>query len=244
MLLWGRTIQFSDPVAPLTNLSTISASGCIWLLRQQYDRLRPIGGQWRWDLITQYFLLEVLGGASLGRAALAARQRFVQQTAELDPFDLKTLGQFNLLGDPSVHPAVVPSATGVPKSIDAMGASRQSRIERRVKLMAMGQFLESTKPTASQRARKVRKTKVVQEALANIAREANLREELEFNAFVVKRPAAAPRRMTKASPMASRYYVTVSKRKVRGADIEARRVAIVAREVSGRIVGYRVYTEK
>ena len=41
------------------------------------------------DLITQYFLLAILDGASLGRAALLARQRFVQQTAELDPIDLE-----------------------------------------------------------------------------------------------------------------------------------------------------------
>ena len=65
----------------------------------------PAEGNGAADLITQYFLLAMLDGASLGRAALLARQRFVQQTAELDPMDLKTLGQFNLLGDPSVHPA-------------------------------------------------------------------------------------------------------------------------------------------
>ena len=67
----------------------------------------PEEGNGAADLITQYFLMAVLDGASLGRAALVARQRFVQQTAELDPVDLKTLGQFNLLGDPSIHPATV-----------------------------------------------------------------------------------------------------------------------------------------
>ena len=40
-------------------------------------------GQWSADLITQYFLLAI-DGASLGRAALTARQQFVQQSAELD----------------------------------------------------------------------------------------------------------------------------------------------------------------
>jgi hypothetical protein len=56
------------------------------------------------DLICQYFLREVLNGASLGRACLQARQNYLQQAAPLDPVDLKTIAQFNLLGDPSVHP--------------------------------------------------------------------------------------------------------------------------------------------
>ena len=42
----------------------------------------PEEGNGAADLITQYFLLSVRDGASLGRAALVARQRFVQQTAE------------------------------------------------------------------------------------------------------------------------------------------------------------------
>jgi hypothetical protein len=60
------------------------------------------------DVICQLFLGEVLAGASLGRAALTARQRFVQGQSFLDPTDLKTLGQFDLLGDPSVHPIAPP----------------------------------------------------------------------------------------------------------------------------------------
>ena len=71
----------------------------------------------------QYFLLAILEGASLG-ARTVARQKFVQQTAELDPIDLKTLAQFNLLGDPSIHPAVIASATSVPKGVDTTQARR------------------------------------------------------------------------------------------------------------------------
>jgi hypothetical protein len=88
----------------------------------------PDEGNGAADLIAQYFLLAILDGASLGHAALLARLRFVQQAAELDPMDLKTLGQFNLLGDPSIHPAVVPSATKVPKDVDT---HQRNRLERR-----------------------------------------------------------------------------------------------------------------
>ncbi len=64
----------------------------------------PADGNGAADLICQFFLKRVLGGSSLGRAALEARQRFAQGAASLDPVDLKTLVQMNLLGDPSVHP--------------------------------------------------------------------------------------------------------------------------------------------
>ena len=65
------------------------------------------------DVICQLFVSEVLAGAFLGRAALTARQRFVQGESFLDPSDLKTLGQFDLLGDPSAHPIVRPGQSGV-----------------------------------------------------------------------------------------------------------------------------------
>jgi len=204
----------------------------------------PEEGNGSADLITQYFLLTMLDGASLGRAALTARQRFVQQTAELDPMDLKTLAQFNLLADPSIHPAAVESPTGVPKSINIEDAARQSRRERRGKLRELGEFLRETKPTASRRAKGVRKSKSVRTALANIARQAGISPRKEFTAFAVKAPAAARARGAKAVPLASRYYVTVSRGKKPSPGKEGRRVAVVAKEVKGRIVGYRIYLER
>jgi hypothetical protein len=64
----------------------------------------PSEGNGSADLICQFFMLRVLAGASLGRAAIEARQKFSLQATHLDPTDLKTLAQFNLLGDPSVTP--------------------------------------------------------------------------------------------------------------------------------------------
>ena len=198
----------------------------------------PAEGNSAADLITQYFLKAVLEGASLGRAALVARQRFIQQTGELDPIDLKTLGQFNLLGDPSIHPAEVETPTGLPKGVNAEVANRQQRRERRAKLQDMGEFLKNHKPTASRKAKRVRKSPTVRSALGNIAREAGIARK-EFTAFTVKTPPGARRHGGKAGAVASRYYVAVYKPKGR-----SRRVAAVAKEVSGRIVGYRIYMEK
>jgi hypothetical protein len=199
----------------------------------------PAEGNGAADLIAQYFLREVLKGASIGRAALTARQQFVSQVGELDPVDLKTLAQFNLLGDPSVVPAVVPSATSVPKSADTDKNEREGRHQRRAKARVFGQMLQDTKPTASKKASKVRKSPTVSTALRNIAKQAGIGTKRDFMAFKVKTPKAARLRGSKAVSAASRYYVAVYKP---GED--KLRVAAVAKEVSGRIVGYRIYTEK
>ena len=58
-------------------------------------------------------------------------------------------------------------------------------------------------------------------------------------AFKVKTPKGARPRGSKAVSAASRYYVAVYK-----PEKDSLRVAAVAKEVSGRIVGYRIYTEK
>jgi hypothetical protein len=69
----------------------------------------PEDGNGAADLLCQYFLRRVLAGASLGRALLEARQEFAQAGPDLDPFDIKTLAQFSLFGDPSIHPVVLPT---------------------------------------------------------------------------------------------------------------------------------------
>jgi hypothetical protein len=199
----------------------------------------PEEGNGAADLITQYFLLALLGGASLGRAALVARQKFVEQVGELDPVDLKTLGQFNLLGDPSIHPVVIASPTEVPKGVDVAKSERNERQQRRAKLRAVGEMLQETKPTASQKARKVRKSPAVRKALANIARKAGIGTRKEFTAYNVKMPKGVRRRGTKAAPAASRYYVAVYR-----PSVDAHSVAAVAKEVDGRITAYRIYMEK
>jgi len=66
----------------------------------------PAASQGLADLITQFFIKNILKGASTGRAFLEARQRFLTEVGpDLDPVELKTIAQFYLLGDPSVQPA-------------------------------------------------------------------------------------------------------------------------------------------
>lgn len=76
------------------------------------------------DLITQYFIKSMLrGDVSTGRAFLEARQRFLSDSGpQLDPYELKTIAQFYLLGDPSVVP-VIPASTPASRSAALPGTT-------------------------------------------------------------------------------------------------------------------------
>jgi hypothetical protein len=109
----------------------------------------PSEGNGQADLICQYFVDEVLDGASLGDAVLRARHRFAQSYTHLDPVDLKTLVQFHLLGDPSIHAiAEVPHALSRTKTFRGAFKSRQNlrgtRRLRREKLTRTGTNLQSS----------------------------------------------------------------------------------------------------
>jgi hypothetical protein len=196
------------------------------------------------DLICQYFLLNVLDGASIGRAALLARQQFVERTAQMDPFDLKTLAQFNLLGDPSVHPVAAPSAGNIPRGVATADAERFFRAERRNKLRLTGAFLAESKPTASKRVATGRLSATARTALSNIARLAGLGAKQVFTTFAVKGAPPSKRRGAKTAAAPSRYHITIGTPKNAKADKIKRGVAVVAKELNGRIVGYRIYYQK
>ena len=78
------------------------------------------------DWIVTGFLKSVLAGASLGRAMLESKQDFVEwlqkQGTSPDLADEKTLIQFVLLGDPSLHPVVAAAMAGTPGPA-ALGAA-------------------------------------------------------------------------------------------------------------------------
>ena len=70
------------------------------------------------DVLCWLVVEEVLAGASLGRALLTARQRYVAAQPAMTPVDLKTLAQFSLLGDPSIHLVTPPPGAPVGARID------------------------------------------------------------------------------------------------------------------------------
>lgn len=104
------------------------------------------------DLVCQYFVREMLKGASLGRASLMARQIYLQQAAPLDPVDLKTIAQFNLLGDPSVHPVKMSKTqrSNIAKSRQ-LGTVRARRSTLQRKGIKLDDMLASTRSRKDQK---------------------------------------------------------------------------------------------
>ena len=208
------------------------------------------------DLLVQYFLLEVLGGASLGRAALRARQRYVREIVDLDPTDLKTLAQFTLLGDPSVHP-VRSAASPLPaKAADGEVGLRQRRRERRAKLASEGVHLQASRATASKPAKLPPLAPHVHQELRKIAKDAGIRGTERFRMFAVRppvapvtdRPKGAARKFARRGGSARvdtagrRFFVAIEKPANAGRGPKA--VAVVVKEVAGRIVDVRKYEQR
>ena len=114
----------------------------------------PAVGNGQADLITQYFLQNLLTGATTGRAFLQARQTFIRTQVMSSPANLKMLAQFILLSDPALRPCAAPDQAGVAVSeetgaIAAKGISAalteqevvepaQARKLRRVALHGLG----------------------------------------------------------------------------------------------------------
>ena len=96
----------------------------------------------------------LLGGASTGYAALSAVQEYVDSCRRpLDPVDLKTVAQFSLMGDPSIHP-FLPAGTRVPAeaAVSAEGLPDShlaaKRADRRAALAMKGEALRRLTATA------------------------------------------------------------------------------------------------
>jgi hypothetical protein len=88
------------------------------------------------DDICRLFLASILTGASVGRAGLEARQEYIAGSSPLDPVDLKTIAQFIILGDPSVHPAAPEPSTAA--ATRGAGKAAEGRNTRRSQLEQKG----------------------------------------------------------------------------------------------------------
>jgi hypothetical protein len=238
---YGGELYDAETLAlPLPICQSYLAQGALAYMGSTTIAYGPAEGNGSADLLTQFFLIQLLGGASIGRAALAARQEFVAQTGQMDPVDLKTLAQFCTYGDPSVHPVSVPSPTHVLKSADPGHAEGLARRERRAKLVAAGEHLQRTKATA-ERVAKGTASALARKALANIARAAGISGD-GFVAYAVDAKGAGARSGTKRQKgkrRPERYHLLI--RPQGTSSKQPKKVAIVAKESGNRIVGYRVY---
>ena len=201
------------------------------------------------DLVCQYFLRRVLEGSSLGRAFLEARQDFARSSPELDPFSIKTIAQFTLLGDPSIHPVAMPPA---PLTLPKRRSKRKSREgkadvqrvargDRRLALAVNGVTIRETQPTAV-RSEAVKVSSSVKQTLDRIARRARMRRP-KILSFTIHRPPAAARaaraakrRRKTAAPTG--FHVVFGRR--RGTGPVTPVTALVAKVADGRVISSRV----
>ena len=209
----------------------------------------PPSGNGQADIITQDFLKHVLSGASLGRAALQARQDYVLKNAVLDPIDLKTLSQFYLLGDPSLHPVaaaspiVVPAAKGLRGILaDAGTVARLIRRDALAKngfsLMLSANFVRALEQSVTKATTAVQNA--LQETLSGM-------DSVVFQKFSVGSAAASA--MTKLLPKGMRpsvreapsvVHFALGKRSVTiNGKARTLFVASRAREVAGRLADVR-----
>ncbi len=151
----------------------------------------PSEGNGSADLICQYFVLRVLAGASIGRATIEARQKFSLQATHLDPTDLKTLAQFNLLGDPSVQPVAKAQhalqKTKVWKAAFEGNAESVARTLRRNRIRRDGNMLNAMIGFAWNRAT-LRTPKGIRRALEQAVRDADLKPRALLS-YAVRDPA-------------------------------------------------------
>jgi hypothetical protein len=200
----------------------------------------PSEGQGQADLICQYFVEAVRKGASLGRAALEARQRFVAQFSHTDPADLKTAVQFLLLGDPSLQP-VDPTPHAFAKSKTMLQAPKslfhsEARTFRRERLARTGGNLTRTVGTAVPSEDPV--PAPVRRFLVAAARESGLLQAT-LKSYRVRFPPAgtALREATQLPRHERRIFAVVGSRKIGAGGVRVS--AIIATVEGGRIVHVR-----
>ena len=215
----------------------------------------PPDGNGAADLICRYFLRNVQQGSSIGRAALEARQEFVRKNEPLNPVDLKTVGQFYLLGDPSIHPARRSTGTSLPgskSSENALKRTRENRRRRRRRLESTANRLaESSRVTLSvpDRTRK----RVIHERMKSFAAKVGAMEGSEVRVFDVREPrktngSGAPITRVRSKGLAFLLMIEPkgsarSKQKAMaagGARIKTRRI-VLATERNGKIESTREY---
>ncbi|MBI1762075.1 MAG: hypothetical protein HYR56_11650 [Acidobacteria bacterium] len=210
----------------------------------------PAEGNSAADLLCQFFLKHVLQGASLGRAVLEARQEFASHASALDPVDLKTLGQFNLLGDPSIQPVTAPSPKrAMAKALSAHDLPHE-RIERRQQLAQRGAWLIQNQavaqpiaaPKATARGLKAKAAPAASGSpqLKQLIAAANMESVTTQSFEVTSKVQPKTRALAKSSSAQMRIHVLLGARKtIQPTQGLKPTVAIVAKEVNGKVVSFQ-----
>jgi hypothetical protein len=215
----------------------------------------PASGNAQADLLCQFFLKYVLSGASLGEAALQARLDFIKVLSVADPTDLKTLAQFSLMGEPSLHPvAVAPAGQSVVEgrttkalalaavSTDPLEIHAASRPLRRLHLAALGQMLGSAVAAAVTDSKEPATGGIKQLLEAELAKQ-NAQPQ-EVVSFALRRPKLAGAKgvaFTAAAAGVDSVQVAVGELPREGAPFK-RLYVVVARQQDNQVVLRHLYS--
>ena len=197
----------------------------------------PADSQGLADLINQYFIKNILAGASSGRAMLEAQQKFLSVSGpHLDPYELKTLAQFYLLGDPSLVPVIEESTDSGTETVE----------NRRINLFNKGLNLAATiAPAELIVTSKKRVKENYREELNKIFIESDFTGNESELLYMVKsksnKSAAFAKSITGSEDVTFRTFTKESKRikeKFNVSDV------LIIKESGYQLLGWRVYHVK
>jgi hypothetical protein len=197
----------------------------------------PASGNGQADLICQFFLQRVLGGSSLGRAALEARQQFVQSASPPDPSDVKTIAQFNLYSDPSITPfksVVSLAVTGRSARLsDQFAADRIERRDRRRFLLRRGLEIHANEPMLTRRRSTPKGTFL--SILGNKAKELGFDPASAISFGIRHKPRTTSRGLSGVGELPSAYHVLFARRADKPSHIPGL-ILVIGKEVGGKII--------
>lgn len=198
----------------------------------------PEDGQGLADLITQYFLKNVKDGASCGRAMLQARQRFLSENGPtLDPFELKTIAQFYLLGDPSLLPVKGDTAAKAISSNTVQNTRKKLHEDGLDLKQKLAPCEKQKKATTSANHTELNKL-LKQTGMQNYTRKA------EFKS-ILKRKHRTPTGMKRAQSDTSATFRTFAQTIPTSGKVKFDNIKVlVVKEDNQQILGWRVYVRR
>lgn len=208
----------------------------------------PSSGNDSADLLCQYFLQSLMKGASLGRAALEARQKFIHTASMSEPDNVKTIAQFNLYADPSITPVKLPHTMAVEaKGLVAQSAAemRVKRTERRRDLFSRGLALGKSQPIINPFTGKLPASVISILGKKTSEHGITLGNTLSFSIQTPSSSKSMPMRLVSKDVFPSRVYVIFHKQensKEKGIDAKSRQpqvqqtIALIVKELNGSIV--------
>jgi len=193
------------------------------------------------DLVTQYFMMNILGGASTGRALLEARQKYIlNHGPDLSPTDLKTISQFNLLGDPSLQ-LVTGKSDAFKKSVGIVQKKifhDPSRKERRKYLeskgTALADFVNHLQPAGKLNTGKKNKT-----YLKKLVSDFDMLESA-WKTYGIKQNPTNRKTFRSKGMLSSKYHILLERKQ---AGVFNQKLLSV-KELDGKIVNVRIYARK